>query len=55
MQHGKKVLYGSQVQLRHIDSRMYLQHAKKSSQLDRQCSQIELSNAPSAQRVTFFI
>ena len=34
---------------------MFLQHAKKSSECDRQCQLIELVNDPSAQRVTFYI
>lgn len=34
---------------------MYLQHAKKASQIDRRCQEIELIPEPSAQRVTFFL
>lgn len=37
MMRGKKVLYGTQIQLRHKDSGMYLQHAKRCSQVDRNC------------------
>ena len=28
---GKKVLYGTEIQLRHMDSKMFMQHAKKAS------------------------
>ena len=36
-QQGKRVMYGTPVQLRHVDSGMYIQHAKRSSELDRNC------------------
>lgn len=41
--------------MRHVDSGMFLQNAKKTSDMDRQCQSIELTDNPSAQRVTFYI
>jgi hypothetical protein len=52
---GKKVLYGTPIQLKHVESGMFIQLAKKTSTIDRECQQLELTNDPSAQRVTFQI
>lgn len=53
--HGKRIIYGMPIQLRHVDSQYFLQYTKKISQNDRQCQELELVREPSAQRVTFFI
>ena len=55
IQNGKKITYGTPIQLMHVDSGMFIQYAKKTSNFNRYCSKLELSNEPSAQRVTFFI
>jgi hypothetical protein len=34
---GQRVYYGQPVQLMHVDSGYFLQHAKKISQVDRTC------------------
>lgn len=52
---GKKVLYGQNIQLMHVDSGYFLQHAKKVSELDRSCQGLELAELPNPQRCTFIL
>lgn len=50
-----KVHYGMPIQLMHVDSGFFIQHAKRISHIDRSCQRIELVENPAPQRVTFYI
>lgn len=52
---GKRVTYGSIIQLMHVDSGFYLQNSKKSSQLNKSCSLLELVEEPAPQRAQFIL
>ena len=52
---GKKVTYGMPIQLMHLDSGFYLQHAKKVSELHKGCQLLELTSDPAPSRVTFIL
>ena len=52
---GKKIKYGMPIQLMHVDSDFFLQHAKKVSELHKGCSILELVEEPAPSRVTFML
>jgi len=52
---GKKVTYGIELQLMHVDSGFYLQHAKRVSDLNKGCQLLELVPEPAPSRVTFVL
>jgi hypothetical protein len=52
---GKRVTYGSPIQLMHVDSGFFIQHAKKVSELHKGCQLLELTLDPAPSRVTFML
>ena len=52
---GKKVLYGSPIQLMHVDSGYFIQHAKRVSELHKGCQLLEMTEEPAPSRVTFML
>lgn len=52
---GIKVHYGQTVQLMHVDSGFYLQNSKRSSQLNKSTSTLELVEEPAPMRTQFII
>jgi hypothetical protein len=48
-------MYGMNVQLYHVASGQYMVMSTKSALLDKTCQRLELSDSPSASRVTFQI
>lgn len=52
---GTKVTYGQTIQLMHVDSGFYLQNSKRSSQLNKSTSTLELVEEPAPMRAQFII
>ena len=52
---GQKVTYGQTIQLMHVDSGFYLQNSKRSSQLNKSTSTLELVEEPAPMRAQFII
>ena len=50
---GDCVLYGTSIQLLHVQSGQYMILSNKSAEQDKTCQKIELTEKPSASRVAF--